>query len=53
MWTLLAKWVDQDKLRVDVDPIHGFDWDGAMAAYEHLITGKARGKVCLQLDTNR
>jgi NADPH:quinone reductase-like Zn-dependent oxidoreductase len=46
---LLSKWVDDGKLRVDVDSIHGFDRDGVMAAYECIMTGKAKGKVVVRV----
>lgn len=38
-----------DKLRVDVDSVHGFERDGTMAAYERIMTGKARGKVVVRV----
>lgn len=45
----LVKWVDEGKLRVDVDSIHGFDREGVMSAYARIMTGKAKGKVVVRV----
>ena len=46
---MLVKWVEEEKLRVDVNSVHGFDRDGVMSAYACIITGKARGKVIVRV----
>ena len=46
---MLVKWVEEGKLRVDVDSVHGFDREGVMTAYARIMTGKARGKVIVRV----
>ena len=46
---MLVKWVEEGKLRVDVDSVHGFDREGIMTAYARIMMGKARGKVTIQV----
>ena len=45
----LVKWVEEGKLRVDVDSVYGFDREGCMSAYARIMTGKARGKVVVRV----
>lgn len=45
----LVKWVEEGKLRVDVDSVHGFDREGVMSAYARIMTGKAKGKVVVRV----
>ena len=46
---MLVKWVEEGKLRVDVDSVHGFNREGIMTVYAHIMMGKARGKVTIRV----
>lgn len=46
----IAQWMREKKLRAVVDEVYSADADGPANAYRKLKTGRARGKILVQMD---
>lgn len=45
----VVKWAAEGKIKLQVDSVKSFDKEGVMSAYDRIMSGKATGKVLVQI----